>query len=200
MTTSTNCDHTTPTSDSLSHRVAITSDCESLATLVNNSYRSEVSHQGWTNENDIILGARTNKDSLFDMIDSGKYVFLVFFGEVDQILKGCVYLQHQPETKSALLGMFAVRPDLQARGYGKHILSVTENYAISNWNVDYIEMRVLSQRSELIAYYNRRGYNETGQRRPFRQQHMTLGTILLRDNLELCTLIKCVKSDEKKTI
>src|ERR1700722_839243 len=100
------------------------------------------------------------------MINSGKYVILIFFGEVDQILKGCINLQHQTETKTAYLGMFAVRPDLQARGYGKFILSVAENYAISNWNVAYIEMGVLIQRPELVSYYNRRGYIDTGRHQP----------------------------------
>jgi ribosomal protein S18 acetylase RimI-like enzyme len=96
--------------------------------------------------------------------------------------------------------MFAVRPDLQARGYGKFILSVAENYAISNWNVEYIELGVLIQRPELVSYYNRRGYIDTGRRQLFSELPIDSGIIILRDDLEVCTMRKSVKNDEKKTI
>jgi ribosomal protein S18 acetylase RimI-like enzyme len=183
--------------DSLIYRVATKSDCDQLATLVNNSYRGELSHQGWTNEDNLIYIPRTNANALLDMIDSGKYVFLLFFGEQDQVLKGCIHLQHKPEDKTAYIGMFAVRPDLQARGYGKFILSIAENYAVSNWNVEFIRLSALIQRPELMEYYSRRGYIETGQRQPFRLQQVTAERTM-RDDLEICTMSKCVKNEEKK--
>jgi ribosomal protein S18 acetylase RimI-like enzyme len=86
--------------------------------------------------------------------------------------------------------MLAVRPDLQTRGYGKFILSVGEQYAISKWNVDYMEISVIRQRTELIGYYNRRGYTDTGHRQPF---HPSTFCYPKRDDLELCTMRKCVK-------
>src|SRR4051812_3626320 len=82
------------TSDSLVYRVATEADCDSLVTLINSSYRGELAHQGWINENDLVSGPRTNTKVVFDMIAGGKYIFLVFFGEADQILKGCVNLLH----------------------------------------------------------------------------------------------------------
>ena len=53
-------------------------------------------------------------------------------------------------------------PDFQSRGYGKFILSVAENYAVNIWDVEYAELNVMIQRPELMSYYNRRGYIDTG--------------------------------------
>lgn len=95
------------------------------------------------------------------MIDSNKYEFLLFFGAVDSNLKECINLSFDPETKTAEIGMFAVRSDLQARGYGKFILSVAENYAVDNWNAEYMELNTIVQKPELLGYYIRRGYVDT---------------------------------------
>ncbi|CAF3406847.1 unnamed protein product [Rotaria sp. Silwood1] len=186
------------TSDSLIYRVATTSDCDSLSALINSSYCGELSHQGWTNADAIILPPRTSADTLFNMIDSGKYVFLMFFGENDQILKGCIHLLHEEGSKIAEIGMLSVRPDLQARGYGKFILSIAENYAINNWNVEYIELNTIIGRHELTAYYIRRGYMDTGRRHLFPKEKMKFGTTQ-REELEVCTMSKRAKNEEKKT-
>jgi GNAT superfamily N-acetyltransferase len=144
-------------------------------------------------------GPRTNTEKMFDMIAGGKNVFLMFFGEADHILKGCINLVHKPESKTAWLSMFAVRPDLQARGYGKFILSVVENYAVSNWNVEYMQLNVLIQRPELIAYYSSRGYIDTGHHETFPIQQLKSGGVS-RYDLERCTMRKSVKKNEKKII
>jgi ribosomal protein S18 acetylase RimI-like enzyme len=180
-------------SDLLISRLATTADCESLAVLINNSYRSELACQGWTNENDLIDGLRTNVDDLQKIINATKSIILIFFDQTKQILIGCIHLQDKSEIKTAYLGMLAVRPDLQGRGYGKFILSVAENYARRKYNVDYIELTVLIERRELIAYYNRRGYTETGQHRSF---HPSSICHPKRDDLQICTMRKFVKMDE----
>ena len=73
--------------NTLVYRVATKADCDSLVTLINSSYRGELAHQGWTNGNELVSGPRTNTEVVFDMITGGKYVFLVFFGKADHILK-----------------------------------------------------------------------------------------------------------------
>ena len=189
--------HGIDTSNSLIYRIGKVTDCDQLVTLINNAYRGELSYQGWTNEDALVPVPRTNENALSNMINSDKYIFLVFFGAIDQILKGCIHLLHQQETKTAQLGMFAVRPHLQGRGYGKFILSIAENYAIRNWNVECIELESIVQRPELTAYYTRRGYVDTGQRKPFRIQQTTV-KYPMRDDLEICLMRKYVKKDEQK--
>jgi hypothetical protein len=49
---------------------------------------------------------------------------------------------------------------------------------------------VVIQRTELIIFYNRHGYTDTGQRLPF---HSTQFAHPKRNDLEFCIMPKCVK-------
>lgn len=182
------------TSDVLISRLAKATDCKLLAGLINQSYRSEFACQGWTNENELIEGLRTNADFLMKIIDAIHSIILVFFDQNEQILTGCVCLQYKPETKTVHLCLFAVRPDLQNKGYGKLILSTAEQYCQRQWDADSIELKVIVQRAELIAYYHRRGYIETGQRQPF---NPASASRVKRDDLATCAMRKSLKPTEE---
>jgi GNAT superfamily N-acetyltransferase len=62
--------------------------------------------------------------------------------------------------------MFAVAPIEQGHGIGRLILGEIETLARREGFVR-TEMTVIGQRPELIAWYTRRGYALTGERRPF---------------------------------
>ena len=175
----------------LTHRRATVDDCNLLVTLINDAYSDQMSHQGWTNEYALNPMPRTNPDLLLNLINNVDNVFLVFFGTDDQILKGCVLLSHKSECKTARIGLLSVRPDLQARGFGNYILSTAERYAIDSWNVEWIELVVIVQRPELISYYSRRGFIDTGTRQRF-VPVLSLPGCTVRDDLELCTMRKKV--------
>jgi ribosomal protein S18 acetylase RimI-like enzyme len=64
-------------------------------------------------------------------------------------------------------GMVTVDPQLQAQGIGKAVLGGAERFALSELGASRAEMTVIEQRQELIAWYQRRGYQLTGERRPF---------------------------------
>ncbi|CAF3411880.1 unnamed protein product [Rotaria sp. Silwood2] len=182
----------------LTWRVATLSDCESISTLVHSGYRAEASHQGWTTEDALVGGNRTDPDLLADIIQSKDNIILLFFGESENILIGCVHLQYESELRRAWLGMFTVRPDRQGRGYGKRILSTAETYAQDTWHAEFMDMRVIVQRPELIAFYNRHGYLDTNQRQAFPPDNPRLG-IAKRKGLEICVLRKGLKLSKKKT-
>jgi len=59
--------------------------------------------------------------------------------------------------------MLATEPSLQAQGLGKKMLSHAEQYAMAHFKAKVFRMSVLSSRTELIAYYERRGYARTGE-------------------------------------
>lgn len=82
--------------------------------------------------------------------------------------------------KKAYIGMFAVHPKLQGKGVGNVILEAAETFAIRhlaavdsqmvNQNVKQISrltMSILSHRPELLAYYQRRGYQLNGNKMLF---------------------------------
>lgn len=90
---------------------------------------------------------------------------LLLCAQGDEII-GTVYLK-QTDPASAYLGLFVVRPDLQGGGIGRRFLHAAERAAMARFGVTRMWMTVISVRSELIAYYERRGYRPTGELKPF---------------------------------
>ena len=148
---------------SKSFRIAVPGDAESLSRLVNSAYRGEASKRGWTTEAGLLGGQRTDPDTLRSLISVNSNAILLMHQDADLI--GCVLLQQK--TQSAYLGMLTVLPDLQAGGIGRRLLAAAEDWVFENWLFRLIEMTVIRQRSELIVWYERRGYVNTHRTEPF---------------------------------
>jgi ribosomal protein S18 acetylase RimI-like enzyme len=143
--------------------IATKEDIKKLIPLVNSAYRGEASKKGWTTEANVIQGeTRIDEESLLKMMNDPNAAILTYRNE-NQIL-GCVYLQKQ--NTDLYLGMFSVNPELQGGGIGKKLLVAAEDHARKN-GCDAIVMNVISVRDELIAWYERNGYKDTGERKPF---------------------------------
>ena len=139
-------------------------DIAEVQALVNDAYRGDASRAGWTTEANLIAGTqRIDVASLQAMIESNNETVLLL-RNTEGALEGCVYLQQQPQ--GMYLGMLSVWPQQQAQGTGKRLMQAAEDFARSQ-QVQRIFMSVITARTELIAWYNRRGYNDTGERKPF---------------------------------
>lgn len=138
-------------------------DIPVLTRLVNSAYRGESSKKGWTTEADLLGGLRTNETSLLEMFQKPGATILAARDEQGR-LAGCVYLQQQ--TNQLYLGMLTVAPDIQAKGIGSQLLQAAENYA-GNLHCSTIIMTVIDVRHELIDWYKRKGYQPTGETKPF---------------------------------
>lgn len=147
----------------LQFRLAETSDAATIETLVNSGYRGEASRQGWTTEADLLGGTRINLQEVNDLMSSNDSVILLCLQNAAII--GCVLLQH--EAASVYLGMFVVQPNLQANGIGRQLMHAAEDLVKTRWRAEKIWMTVITLRTELIAYYVRRGYQQTGRYKPF---------------------------------
>lgn len=145
-------------------------DVDKLEILINSAYRGESSKKGWTTEADLLGGIRIDLEALQDLISTDNSIILKFT-EKNKIL-GCVNLV--AKGKAVYLGMLTVSPTEQQRGIGKKLMVASEEYAAEN-GFDEIEMTVISQRSELISYYERRGYQQTGEKRPFPMNNPRFG-------------------------
>ncbi len=144
--------------------IATTADSVDIKNLLNYAYRGEASKQGWTTEADLIAGdTRTNDTNLRQIMDQPGSVFLKCTNQQQQ-LQACVNLQQQGN--KIYLGMFCVSPQLQGGGIGKQILQAAEEYA-KHLQCISIYMSVVSVRKELIDWYKRHGYTDTGERKPF---------------------------------
>ncbi len=140
-------------------RPASLDDVEALHGLVTSAYRGDSARLGWTHEADLLDGQRTDIEALSEVIaDADKVILLAHHGGV---LIGCVMLARQDDG-SAYLGMLSVDPVRQASGLGRLLLAAAETEAAARYQADRIEMTVIRQRPELIAWYERRGYALTG--------------------------------------
>lgn len=145
-------------------------DIPQLVALLNSAYRGEGSKQGWTTEADLIAGEqRTDIATVKEVMDQPGSIILKYTNEEGEII-GTVNLQQHE--RGLYLGMFAVSPVLQGGGIGKQLLKAADEYA-KEVSVATIYMSVVSVRKELIDWYKRHGYAETGERKPFVEDEIT---------------------------
>jgi ribosomal protein S18 acetylase RimI-like enzyme len=139
-------------------------DISSLVTLMDSAYRGEDSRQGWTSEADLFIGnKRTDEAAVSNLMTKPGSVFLKYINE-NKIIEGCVYL-HKKESR-LYLGMFAVWPSAQGKGIGKKLLTAADEYAKQK-HCTSIYMTVITLRQELIAWYEKNGYQKTARVLPF---------------------------------
>lgn len=148
---------------SLSLTLATAADVPELLTLVNGAYRGETSRQGWTTEADLLDGARIDAAALHEMLRTSGAAILTGRNEHHELI-GCTYVHAQPPR--LYLGMLSVAPARQALGTGKYLLRAAEDYARRH-HCQHLRITVLTGRPELLAWYERHGYQRTGATEPF---------------------------------
>ena len=150
--------------DDLTVRTALVSDLPRLHPVIERAYRGDSARQGWTHEADLLSGERIDDATLHAMLADPAQRLLI--AERDGVPVGCVSLTRQQNGR-VYLGLLCVDPACQAGGIGKAIIAAAERIARAEMAADHIEMTVISSRTELIAYYERRDFRRTGEMRPF---------------------------------
>ncbi|WP_347051789.1 GNAT family N-acetyltransferase [Flavobacterium olei] len=150
---------------------ALLEDIPALTTLVNSAYRGETSKKGWTTEAHLLEGKRTDEEEMTAIFLNPKNTILKFT-ENNTIIGSVLLIE---KGQQLYLGMLTVSPELQNSGIGKKMLAEAEVFAKS-LGLDSIIMTVISVREELIAWYKRHGYVDTGEREPFPESeiHVTV--------------------------
>nr|WP_315173455.1 GNAT family N-acetyltransferase [uncultured Flavobacterium sp.] len=141
---------------------ATIADAAELSALINSAYRGESSKKGWTTEADLLEGTRTSEEELMTIITSPNH-YLLKFTHIEKII-GSVLLIAKDE--ALYLGMLTVSPELQNSGIGKQLLQAAEQHT-QQLKLSRIQMTVIGIRKELLAWYVRNGYEDTGLREPF---------------------------------
>ncbi|VAW67746.1 hypothetical protein MNBD_GAMMA08-1760, partial [hydrothermal vent metagenome] len=119
------------------------------------AYRGDV---GWTRETHLVSGNRTTEEEIKKYLESVNTHLFVALENNEVVACVCV----EEKSDAAYIGMLAVHPRFQKKGMGKNILAQAENYALATLEKNKFVMLVVSQRKELIEYYQRRGYVQTG--------------------------------------
>lgn len=143
---------------------AHSSQAKEINELVNSAYRGDSSKKGWTTEADLLGGQRSDLKGIQDLIDRDNSVVLIAENENSGNIEGCVHLEKH-ENK-CYLGMLTVKPTLQGKGLGSMMLEEAEAFA-QFWDCQHIYMTVIAQRPELLAWYEKQGYKNTGETKPF---------------------------------
>lgn len=145
-------------------RTAVAADIPALHALIESGFRGESAKRGWTHEADLLGGQRTDPEALAEIIADPKQTMLV--AEADAGVTGCVCVTDLGGGVG-YLGMLTVAPELQGGGLGRELVAAAERHARDVLKARVMEMTVIVQRAELIAWYVRQGYRDTGREKPF---------------------------------
>lgn len=174
---------------SLAFRFATLADVPATHALVESAFRGESAKAGWTHEADLLGGQRTDHAALADVIHDPKQTLIL--AEDDGALVGCVVVADKGVREGARIGYFGmltVKPTLQAGGLGRRLIEVAEQHA-RELGAGVMEMTVVTRRLELIAWYERRGFVDTGRREPFPLDDLRFGLPRTRE-LEFMVMAK----------
>ncbi|RZU39889.1 GNAT family N-acetyltransferase [Edaphobacter modestus] len=163
---------------------AAASDLPEIVELTNLAFRGEV---GWTLESKYIEGERISLKTLHEDLANRPQALLMISRNQDEILLGSVWLEPKKDGVW-YMGLLAVRPDLQGQQLGRRMLDASED-AIRQRGAKRIRISVVNVRQNLVAWYERRGYAQTGEREPFPYGDDRVGRPL-RDDLEFVMLEK----------
>jgi GNAT superfamily N-acetyltransferase len=127
-------------------RLAQETDVEPLAHLINSAFHVE---------RPFIEGDRTNPEGVRTYMEKGKFLL----AEDSAGLAGCVYGELRGER--GYLGLLGVDPQRQGAGLGRKLMHAAEDYFREKGCVA-VDLRVISPRAPLLAFYRRLGYSESG--------------------------------------
>jgi len=170
--------------DEVIFREATAADVPLIQPLVHNAYRGDRARLGWTHEADLLEAQRIDEDQL--AVSIGDPAQVIVLAEQAGVLIGCVLVADKGGCL-AYLGMLTVDAMVQARGLGRRLIDQAEAIARERFGATRMEMTVIVQRTELIEWYERRGYHQTGDRRPFPAADPRFG-VPLRADLEFVVM------------
>ena len=132
--------------DHLGIRHAGSADVEALAALINVAFRVELPFIG---------GDRTNPAGVREYMKKGKFLL----AEDSSGLAGCVYVELRGDR--GYLGLLGVEPGRQGTGLGRKLMDAAEKFFRDAGCVA-VDLRIVSARTPLPAFYRHLGYVETG--------------------------------------
>ncbi|KAI0449090.1 acyl-CoA N-acyltransferase [Xylaria acuta] len=165
----------------LNFRLATIADAVPLERLINTAFRNDkttqvflsADHTGVDVTNAPNLIAKINQpDCAVVAVTDSSTGSIVAHGSVRKVDDTCAWF-----------GMLAVDVNCQKQGLGGQVLAWAEQYARREWGSLRMEFDVVNTRAELIAWYKRRGYQETGKTAPFPYKYHGDWEGVLRDDL-----------------
>ena len=145
-------------------RDAAAADIPDLHRLIESAYRGESSRAGWTTEADLLDGQRTDPEDLADILADPAQTLLTAWRDGE--LVGCILIADRGQG-TGYFGMLSIRPTLQGGGLGRRLVEAAHAALAERFGARRARISVLPQRETLIAWYERLGYQRTGETLPF---------------------------------
>jgi ribosomal protein S18 acetylase RimI-like enzyme len=129
-------------------RLATTEDTDRLVPFINRTFAPD---------NYFKSTERTNPSQVAEYLRKGFFLLR----EDANGLFGLVYIELR-ENSHGYIGMIATDPDRQRGGIGTHLLQIGEEFC-RNHGSRVIEISVINLRPDLVAWYQRKGYQIVGE-------------------------------------
>lgn len=130
----------------VSVRVARPDDTDTIVAIVNDAYRVEAF---------FVAGDRVGVSEIERLIADRE----VLVAEDEHGVVGCVHAA--VANGRGYFGMLAVQPRTQGRGIGRTLIAAAESHAASH-GCRFMDIKVVSVRTDLLPFYERLGYAATG--------------------------------------
>ncbi|KAJ5887919.1 acyl-CoA N-acyltransferase [Penicillium taxi] len=153
------------TKDNLNFRIATLDDAEKIQQLVQEAFRAEDSRQDWTGNVELARAFTVKVEDIITTMAKPNNEFLLATEENNTPI--CCVGASERENSHARLFMLAVDDRYQRQGLGRQVITYAEGYCQRTWNSEVIELDALSTRPQLIRWYMRCGYQQTGETKPF---------------------------------
>src|SRR5262245_9406481 len=127
-------------------RLAELTDVEAIVRLVNLAFLAESPY---------IAGERVDAEGVREMFAKG--IFLL--AEQEGVLAACIFVS--PRGERAHLGLVSVAPAKQGVGVGTQLMAGAEAHCRAAGYRE-MELRFINHRSELLRFYRKLGFAETG--------------------------------------
>jgi len=138
-------------------RVALPDDAAALTHVINAAFKKESFFK---------KGDRIDEAQVVEKLKTGNFYAI----EREHVIVGCVYVEVAREGEDHLIakgegagyiGMLAVEPSRQGSGLGKKLMAFAEA-ELQRRGCTRIQLRIVNLRTELLEFYGRQGYRETG--------------------------------------
>ena len=132
-------------------------DVPTLINIINQAYvgRDDLGGIGWSHESGIVCGPRIRLEDKNAELNNTENNCVFKYEENGEIL-GCVFVKVTEVPNLVYAGTLSVTPSYQAKGVGRALLAVAENWARQK-GCSSMKLTVVNIRKELIEYYKRRG-------------------------------------------
>lgn len=128
-------------------RIAEPSDVRQIMAVINSAFR--VAEEFFCGEDRITL------EEVERLFTTGT----LLIAEFDRVLGGCVYVELRGDR--SYLGLLSVDPSQQQSGLGSLLMNAGENHCREHGS-RLMDIYLVNLRTELIPFYQKRGYVETG--------------------------------------